>query len=160
MSEYTQSSRNYYYYRRPIGDWHTWSKTQRRPTCQIGDQSETDMPTRRPMRNQHAWSETHRRPRHDLSETHLKPTCISVSDNNNICVSSYTQTYLSHLFQRLIKHFFYFVPKLDCSGRPGPPGMPGKPGVQGFPVNINNNNNIIIKIIISKHVISLYTFFY
>ena len=42
-------------YQRPIGDL---SETQRRPTCLIGDPSDTDMPYRRPIRDRHASSET------------------------------------------------------------------------------------------------------
>ena len=44
--------------RGPFGDWHAWSKTHRRLTCLIRDQSETDMSDRRPFGDQYAWSET------------------------------------------------------------------------------------------------------
>ena len=69
-------------YRRPIRDL---SETHRRPTCFIGDPSETDMPHRRPtclIGDQHASSETdmpHQRPTcliGDPSETHRRPTCL------------------------------------------------------------------------------------
>ena len=49
-------------YRRPIGDRHACSETHRRPTCLIGDPSDTDMPDRRPFGDRHARSETHWRP--------------------------------------------------------------------------------------------------
>ena len=45
-------------YRRPIGDRHAWSETHWRPTCLIGDQSETDMPDRRPIGDRHSLLET------------------------------------------------------------------------------------------------------
>ena len=69
-----KSSRKYYYHRRPIGDP---LETHRRPTCLIGDQSETDMPHRRPIGDQHSSSETHWRPtcligdQHASSETNM-----------------------------------------------------------------------------------------
>ena len=76
------SSRKYYYYRRPIGNL---SEPHRRPTCLIGDPSETDMLDRRPVGDWHVWLETHQRPtclirdRHASSETnmpHWRPTCF------------------------------------------------------------------------------------
>ena len=64
-------------YRRPIEDP---SETHRRPTCFIGDPSETDMPHRRPIGDQHVSSEIHQRPtcligdRLASSETPRRPT--------------------------------------------------------------------------------------
>ena len=61
------SLRTYYFYRRPIGDP---SETHWRPTCLIGDLSETDMPRQRPIEDQHASSETHRRPTCLIGDRH------------------------------------------------------------------------------------------
>ena len=87
---------SYYYYRRPIGDWHAWSETHRKPrhassktdmpyrrsiwdldmllrrlTWLIGDPLKTDLPVEADM--------TNRRPIEDWpawSETHQRPKCL------------------------------------------------------------------------------------
>ena len=63
--------------RRPMGDQHALSETRLRPTCQMGDLLETNLPHRLPtclIGYQHALLETHPRPTcmiGDLSETHM-----------------------------------------------------------------------------------------
>ena len=69
-------------YRRPNRDP---SQTHRRPTCLIGDPSETDMPDRRPIGDQNSRSETHPRPTCLIGDLyvssendmpHRRPTCL------------------------------------------------------------------------------------
>ena len=73
------SSQKYYYYWRPIGDWHALSETStffigdldmlhRIPTCLIGDPLKTSTCF---IGDRHAWLETHRRHRHAKSETNM-----------------------------------------------------------------------------------------
>ena len=71
--------------RRPIADWHAWSETHRRPTCLIGDPSQTDMPDQRPKGDCLAWLETNMPNRiptclivyqHAWAKTHWRPTCL------------------------------------------------------------------------------------